>query len=149
MFFGAGDGWRNPVLNGNSANPSSLKGGGIWRSLDKGKTWFRLASTTGTDFNYIQRMAITNSGNLLVGTLNGLFKSVATGASAGNGANQVSAWTETLASGGYLNKSVSDIEINGTNIFISTGVYTPTGGQSGFILRSINNATSWTDISGG
>lgn len=149
MFFGTGDGWRNPFLNGNSANPISLKGGGVWRSLDKGKTWFRLASTTGSDFSYIQRMAITSNGNLLVGTLNGLFKSIATGASAGNGANQPTAWTETLASGNYLNKSVADIEINGTNIFISTGVYTPAGGQSGLILRSTNNATSWTDISGG
>lgn len=151
MYAATGDGWRNPVANPNDPEPagSSLKGGGIWRSIDWGKTWVRVSSTSGSDFNYIQRMAFAPGGYLLVGTLTGLYKSTVGGAGAGGGtgASQVSQWTEMLALGGYLNKAVADIEISSNNdVFASTGVYTSSGQPNGTIMRLASNGGLWENI---
>ena len=152
MFFGTGEGWLNPVLNGNEPKPISLKGGGVWRSVDKGATWTRLTSTTGQDFSYIQRMIIDASGYLWAGTLTGLYRSNVIGASAGGavGATQISAWTEMLGANAPV-KSVADIEIaknsNGTQaaIFVSTGI----DNEQGNVYRTTNNGSTWDGLSGG
>lgn len=45
---------------------SSIRGAGIFKSVDGGLSWNRLASTTGTSFYYINRLAISPDGKTLL-----------------------------------------------------------------------------------
>ena len=53
MYYGTGEIW---------GNAEALRGLGIWKSTDGGATWNHLASTTNSQFNFIQNIVISSSG---------------------------------------------------------------------------------------
>ncbi len=67
MFAGTGEGFYNT---------DGLQGAGIFRSNDGGATWGPLPSTQTTDFRYVNRLAMSADGTiLLAATRTGLFRS--------------------------------------------------------------------------
>lgn len=73
MFAGTGEGFFNI---------DALQGAGVFRSTDGGTTWSQLSSTTGTDFNVVNELAMSPNGNtLLAATGAGIFRSVDLGTS--------------------------------------------------------------------
>ena len=49
MYMGTGEGWYNV---------DAIQGDGIFKSADGGTTWTQLSSTTGSDFNYVQKIVV-------------------------------------------------------------------------------------------
>jgi photosystem II stability/assembly factor-like uncharacterized protein len=73
MYAGTGEGFYNG---------DGIRGAGILKSTDGGNTWSVLPSTTGVNFFYVNRLAFSADGNiLLAGTREGLFRSLDQGAS--------------------------------------------------------------------
>ncbi|MCU7490651.1 MAG: T9SS type A sorting domain-containing protein [Ignavibacteria bacterium] len=67
IYAGTGEGY---------ANIDALRGEGIFKSTDAGKSWNRLASTLTQDFYYVNKLAIDKTTNTLwAATRRGLFKS--------------------------------------------------------------------------
>ncbi|MFN0201249.1 MAG: PKD domain-containing protein [Bacteroidia bacterium] len=62
LYFGTGEG---------TGNGDAIRGFGVWRSANGGSTWAQLASTTNSNFNFCQKIAITNTGVVLVATITG------------------------------------------------------------------------------
>jgi hypothetical protein len=118
MYFGTGEGWFNS---------DAVKGFGIWRTLNQGATWTQLASTTGTNFNYVNKIVVhpTNH-NIYVATRAGLFRSTDYGAS--------------FTSIGPNTNNVSDIELSSTGrIHIGVGSL----GVTREYHYSDNDGTTW------
>ncbi len=59
IYFGTGEGYFNG---------DAIRGFGIWKTTDGGITWGQLASTTGANFQFCQKMVVNNTGILLVST---------------------------------------------------------------------------------
>ncbi|HEX2867185.1 MAG TPA: FlgD immunoglobulin-like domain containing protein [Ignavibacteriales bacterium] len=67
IYAGTGEGF---------ANIDALRGEGIFKSQDAGKTWTRLSSTLSPDFYYVNKLAFDKTTNTLwAATRRGLFKS--------------------------------------------------------------------------
>jgi photosystem II stability/assembly factor-like uncharacterized protein len=67
MYAGTGEGY----FNGHA-----IQGAGIFKTTDGGATWNQLASTTSSDWQYVNRIAISKDGAaLLAGTRRGLWRS--------------------------------------------------------------------------
>ncbi len=118
MYFGTGEIW---------GNTDAQRGLGIWKSSDGGNSWNHLASTTNSQFNYIQNIVLTPTA-IFAATGAGLKKST-------DGGNS---WTTVLIN------SISDVQLaaNG-DIYASNflgNVYKSTSAQQG-------NTGTWTDIS--
>ena len=118
MYFGTGEVW---------GNLDAIRGLGIWKSTDGGTSWYHLASTTSSQFNYIQNIVITSYG-LFAATASGLQKST-------DGGNS---WTAVLIN------PISDVQVaaNG-NLYASNflgNVYKSTSAQLG-------NAGTWANVS--
>ncbi len=62
FYFATGEGYYNA---------DAVRGFGVWKSTDGGGTWNQLSSTTGSNFNYCQKIIVTNSGTVLVATRSG------------------------------------------------------------------------------
>ena len=125
MYFGSGEGFFNA---------DAIRGNGIWKSIDGGSSWTQLASTTGVNYNYIQKIAVSSSGEVYAGTRNGLFKS----------SNGGTSWTKVLGAGtGALTDRISDIEIasDGT-IYAGAGLFT----TDGIYKSTTGNAGTWTKL---
>jgi hypothetical protein len=70
------------------SNADAIRGAGIFKSVDGGTTWSQLSSTTGSNFHYVLRLAISPDGRvLLAGTTTGLYRST----------NAGGAWTRVAA----------------------------------------------------
>lgn len=127
IYAGTGEGWFNG---------DAVRGVGIFKSEDGGQSWFRLSSTGGSAFRYVQKLLIDDNGNIYACTRgNGLMRSNDEGKS----------WEKVLGSnvGGFSDRA-ADIEIasDGT-IYASLGVYSIDG-----LYRSTDNADSWEYIHG-
>ena len=115
MYAGTGEGFYNF---------DALRGEGIFKSTDGGVTWNQLASTNNSNFYWVNRLAITSDGAvLLAGTRNhGIFRSTDGGTS----------WTQTL------NDNIADIDFDPSdnNKAIAGGLwngdtwYSTDGGQT-------------------
>ncbi len=107
-------------------NTDAVRGEGIWKSTDSGGTWSQLSATDNTDFNYVQKVIVTNSSTVLAATRTGIFRST----------NGGTTWASVLAGMGY------DLEIaaNG-DIYAST---------TGLIHKSTSASDgasgTWNDI---
>jgi len=72
MYAGTGEGFFNV---------DAVRGAGIFKSTDGGTTWAQLATTANTDFLFVNRLAVSADGAiLLAGTRTGLWRSVNAGA---------------------------------------------------------------------
>ncbi len=118
FYVGTGEGWLNL---------DAVKGLGVWKTTDGGSTWNRLASTSGNDFKTIQKIVVTNSGKVLVGTNRGIFVS----------SDKGNIWDKKET--GFI----SDLEIaaDGT-IYAGKG----RSGVSGGVFKSSDQGETWTDI---
>jgi photosystem II stability/assembly factor-like uncharacterized protein len=67
LYAGTGEGFYNL---------DAFRGAGIFKSTDGGATWKQLPATTGPDFNFVNRLALSPDGTtLLAATSTGLFRS--------------------------------------------------------------------------
>lgn len=115
-----------------TVNSDAISGGGIWRTIDGGTTWARLASSipyggvgASREFNWVSKIVVNAKGSVFAGTNNGVYKSTDKGLT----------WTKILAPknniGGVdlttdtkFTNTVADIEIGKDNIlYISMGYY--------------------------
>lgn len=126
MYFGTGEGFNNS---------DAIQGNGIWKSTNGGTTWAQLASTTGSVFQFSQRMVVDASGNVYTCTKSGgLQKST----------NGGTTWTKIWGSGvaGGTTNNVTDMEIaaNG-DFYIGANV-----GTASTIFKSTNSGTTWAAL---
>jgi hypothetical protein len=118
FYAGTGEGFMNA---------DAVRGAGIWKSTNGGTTWAQLSGTNNSNFYYVQKVAVTNSGTVLAATRNGLFRST----------NGGSSWTSVVSG------VAADIEVasNG-NIYASTGLINTPGN----LYKSTNDGASFSDI---
>lgn len=117
FFAGTGEGWVT----------SSVRGAGVWRSVDSGVNWNRLVSTDNSDFYYIQKIVVSTTGRIICSTNTGLFISDTNG----------DTWSKKLD--GFF----GDIEISSDGtIFAAQGKYY----IDGTLFRSTDNGNNWTDL---
>ncbi len=81
MYFSTGEGYYNA---------DAVRGFGVWKSTDGGSNWSQLSSTTGSIFNYCQKVIVTSSGTVLVATRSGGVQ---------RSTNGGTSWTKVLGSG--------------------------------------------------
>jgi len=122
FYFGSGEGWYGGGM---------VRGNGIYKSEDAGATWTPLTSTQVGDFDFVQKVVVTNNSTLLAATRSapgggGIFRSDDGGAT----------WTKVINE----NRG-ADIEILGNVIYASTGIFT-----EGKMWKSTDDGLSWTNI---
>lgn len=156
MYAGTGEGWFNM---------DAVQGNGIWKSVNGGDTWTKLASTDstasgGNNFNFIQDIVVNNSGVVFASSRpsrfcnrGGVFRSTDKGAT----------WTRVI--GSYNGSGSCDDALNfyGGDLEIASNgdVYATTGFNNdgkpnnlGRIFRSsaatnganVGNTGTWVDI---
>jgi hypothetical protein len=136
FYAGTGEGWFNI---------DALKGIGIFKSTDGGVTWNLLASTS--TFEYVQDLAIDNSGNLYASLRNqaGATRGVHRSADGGT------SWTQVLGAplAGFATGRAADLEVasNG-DVYATLGIFSsgqiwksPQDGANTGIAGAWNNIT--------
>lgn len=128
MYFGSGEG---------RYNADAIRGNGIWKSTDGGTTWAQLASTTGANFQYIQKIVVHPvTGDVYAGTRTaGLQRSQ----------NGGTTWTKVLGTGvNAASNNAGDIEIAADNsIYAGLGDF---GGSDGVYKSLSGNVGGWTKM---
>lgn len=125
MWAGTGEGFYNG---------DSIRGAGILYSANGGGTWNQLASTNTSDFQYVNRLAISpNGATLLAATQTGIFRSTNGGTS----------WTQVLVNGAGQDGEVLDIDFDPTNSNKAVA-----GGRTGKAWYSTNGGQTWTSATG-
>jgi photosystem II stability/assembly factor-like uncharacterized protein len=108
IYAGTGEGFFNS---------DAIRGEGIFKSVDGGTSWSRLASTNNENFYYVNKLLIDNSTNVLwAATRKGLFFSV-------DGGNS---FNSKLAGSGGSDIHCTDVEVAYTSpstIFASIGLF--------------------------
>lgn len=73
MFAGTGEGFLNVI--GNFSD--HIRGAGVFQSTDRGATWNQLASTNNANFFFVNRLAISPNGNMILAATNtGIWRSI-------------------------------------------------------------------------
>lgn len=125
VYAGTGEGFYNI---------DSIRGAGIFKSVDRGVTWNQLPATANSDFDYVLRVAThpSNSNVLLAATRSGLWRS----GDAGVSFNLVDS-----------NTDVRDVDFDPTDgaKVVATGG-TPWGG--GFGMYSLDHGMTWNSATG-
>jgi hypothetical protein len=122
-YMGTGEGFYNS---------DAVKGDGIFKSTDGGDTWTQLSSTTGSSFDYVQKIVVASNGDVIAATRDGVQRST----------NGGSSWTKVLGSstGGGSTNRIGDLEIDANgNIWAAAGIFSTDG-----VYKSNNNGVSWT-----
>ena len=112
MYFGTGEIISHGLI---SDSFNGVKGLGIWKTTDGGSTWNYLTSTSGTEFNYCQRILVTNLGTVLVATGSG---GVQRSTDGGN------TWTKVLGTGLGITGANSDLAYDLERTTIPANQYT-------------------------
>lgn len=148
MYAGTGEGWFNS---------SSIMGNGIYKSTDGGLTWNVLAATSGSyDFNYVQDIAITNTGILFATTRSRYCNN---GGGIQRSTNGGTTWTRVLGTTGTdcttpRDLFAADLEIasNG-DLYATTGLSGDTEAYRGKLYKSaatnganIGTTGTWIEI---
>jgi photosystem II stability/assembly factor-like uncharacterized protein len=111
-YFCTGEGWFNADAG---------RGAGVWKSVNKGQSWFQLSSTNTSDFHYCQDIVVDpDNSYIYVSTRNaGLQRSKDGGLS----------WQQVLgANAGSRSNRAADIEIAADgDIFVSMGIFEKDG----------------------
>lgn len=115
------------VKNTNGHIFAATDGGGLYRSVDTGKTWQRLDTTSGMQHNFFS-LAIDGAGSIYAGSYFG---------EAYRSTNEGASWTvSALGSATYIVTSFAfDTQGN---------VYAGTGGEGAFL--SADHGTTWTPL---
>ena len=130
MYFGTGEGF---------SNVDAVQGDGIFKSIDGGSTWTQLSNTTGSPFNYTQKIVVDATGNIYAATRNGGIQKSSNGGTS---------WSTVLSNSipatgtNTTTTRAADIEIaaNG-DIYVAMGIFNSDG-----IYKSSNSGTSWTKV---
>jgi len=128
LYAGTGEGFYN--LDG-------LRGAGVFRSADGGMTWSQLSSTSGPQFVYVNRLAISGDGNTLLAavrngdaTAMGLARSVDKGTTFSDVA------------------SVTGTEILDVDFDTKDSTKAVAGGRNGKAFFSSDGGATWTAATG-
>ncbi|MDM8544460.1 choice-of-anchor D domain-containing protein [Desulfococcaceae bacterium HSG9] len=119
MYAGTGEGFYND---------DAIRGAGVFKSTDGGVTWNHLASTAGSDWYWVNRLAINSDASvLLAATRSGIYRSVDDG----------STWTQVYS------LEVLDVKFdpNDNNKAIA-------GNSSGWYHYSTDSGQTWTNTLG-
>lgn len=127
IYVGTGEGFFETVEG--TSNTAAVRGAGIWKSEDGGETWNQLTGTSGSDWFFVNRIAIhpTNSNVLLAATNGGLYKSLDAGVT----------WSRSRAGMAY------DVRFHPTD-----GSKAIAGLHDGGALVSTDGGSSWTPSTG-
>lgn len=123
MYFGTGEGYFNA---------DAVQGDGIWRSTNGGGSWTQLSSTTGSTFEYVQKIVVDSAGIVYAATRDGgIQKSTDHGSS----------WSKVLGSGASASSNrAADLEIAPDgDLFAAMGI-----NQGDGIYRSADSGSTWT-----
>ena len=119
MYAGTGEG----MYNGDAT-----RGAGVLKSTDGGTTWSRLASTLNDDFRYVNRLAISPNGTVvLAATRTGLFRSTDGGTT----------WSKRLTD------EILDVRFHPTSNTAAVA-----GGRNSKAWRTTNAGVGWTAATG-
>jgi photosystem II stability/assembly factor-like uncharacterized protein len=118
MYTGTGEGFFNG---------DAIKGAGIFKSIDGGTTWTQLPATANGNFDFVNRLAFSADGSiLLAGTSTGLFRSVDGGA----------IWTKVLTPSS--NGTIADVKF-----LPGSSVAAVASGYNGQVFSSQNGGVNW------
>jgi regulation of enolase protein 1 (concanavalin A-like superfamily) len=165
MYAGTGEGYYNG---------DSIRGSGIFKSIDGGATWTQLAATAGSSFWQVNRLAVSPDGRvLLAATRAGLFRSTNGGGSftqvGGSNSGDVdfhptdstravaAGWAEVSYStdGGLTWQTAAGISAGAGRIELAYSrnqpniVYASADLNGGSVLRSGNGGATFSLVSGG
>ncbi len=128
LFAGTGEGF---------SNTDALRGAGIFMSRDGGANWTQLPATTGPDYYYVNRVALSPYGKVLTAaTLTGLFFSTA--------ANETDPAKITFnAAKGPIVAPVLDLRYHPTDNALCVA-----GGQQGRAYYSTDGGENWKPATG-
>ncbi len=119
MYVGTGEGF---------SNGGAVRGAGIFKSTDGGVTFSQLSQTNNSNFNYVNRLAISSNGaTILAATNAGIFQS-------------------TNAGGNWLQRTLTralDVDIDALN-----PSHAVAGQDNGVAIVSNNGGTSWSASTG-
>lgn len=127
LYIGTGEGFAEWPAG--TTNTAFLTGLGMYRSTDGGQNWEHLPNTSGTDFEFINRIAISpeNPDVLLIATGTGVFRSTNRGAN----------WTKVYTGFAY------DVKFHPTD-----GTKAMAGLHDDGAAYSTNGGQTWTLASG-
>ncbi len=118
LYAGTGEGFYNS---------DGIRGAGVFKSTDGGTTWAQLPETAGSDWYYVNRLAIPwNSTAILAATRSGIFRSTDGGTS----------WSMTSGA-----TNITDIDYNPTDSNKAVA-----GGFNGQALYSTNGGQAWNTV---
>ncbi|MBI4549253.1 MAG: T9SS type A sorting domain-containing protein, partial [Ignavibacteriae bacterium] len=103
--------------------------GGVLRSIDEGKNW----TNVGLASNYVNTLALAQSGDILVGTMDGIFRSSDRGAT----------WRQM--NGGLTNAKVRSLAISSSGE-IFAGMWRVVTTDPGGIFRSRDDGGNWMQV---
>jgi len=110
-------------------NADAIRGAGIFVSVDEGETWSQLPSTATSDFDFVNRVAFSTDGSvLLAATRTGLFRSTDLG----------NAWTLALPQANMMDVKF----IAGSSLSVVAS------GRNRNAYYSVNGGVSWTSSGG-
>jgi len=127
FYVGTGEGWFNI---------DAVRGGGLFKSMDGGETWVQLESTTGSEFQNVQKVAVAPmTGDVYAATREGGLRRSQDGGET---------WEMVLGSGNGASPRVADIEIDSEGrIYAAFGIFT----TDGIYASDSGDEGTWTKIS--
>jgi len=134
MYFGTGEGYFNS---------DAIRGDGIWKSTDGGATWSQLGATTGTNYDYITKIIVDGSGNVIVGTKSQYINNGGVYRSTNGGTSFTEVLERYTASAAAEYDRCADVEMaaDGKTFYASMGIFSTDG-----IYKSTDSAKTWTRV---
>lgn len=134
MYFGTGEGYFNA---------DAVRGDGIWKSTDGGDSWSQLASTTGNDFDYINKIIVDGDGNVIVGTRGSYTNTGGVLRSTDKGTSFTQVLERYTATSGAEYDWCADVELaaDSSTFYASFGIFSTDG-----IFKSTDSAKTWSQV---